>query len=276
LVFDYKNINLPDSSANEPESHGFVTFQVKQVPNLATGTEINNNVGIYFDLNDPIITNTTLHTINPCINTINQTINSSPSACSTYTAPNGQVLSESGTYQIISQDANGCNTIHNITLSISSFEATATLVGPNTLQASSGVTYQWIDCNNNNTLIAGETNQNYTVTANGSYAVQVTENGCVDTSACVNIIGVGMTENTFGEAINLYPNPTGGIVTLISEKDLSNDVQVLIIDVLGQTIFSHNYINFKQIEFHIEGPSGVYFVEVASKRKYALFKVVKE
>jgi uncharacterized repeat protein (TIGR01451 family) len=208
LEWTFNNINLPDSSANEPESHGFVTFQVKQVPDLSAGTEINNNVGIYFDFNAPVITNTTLHTINPCINTITQTTNSSPYACSTYTAPNGQVLSESGTYQIISQDANGCNTIHNISLSISTFEATATLVGPNTLQASSGVTYQWIDCSTGQ-ILSSETNQTVVVN-NGEYAVIVNDGQCSDQSDCITVNTVDIKEGKL--SFNLHPNPSNGLV----------------------------------------------------------------
>ena len=208
LEWTFENINLPDSTSNEPESHGFATFQVKQVPNLAAGTEINNSVGIYFDLNDPIITNTTLHTINPCINTITQTTNSSPFACSTYTAPNGQELTESGTYQIISQDANGCNTIHNITLSVSTFEATATLVGPNTLQASPGVSYQWINCATGQAL-SSATNPIVTV-IDGEYAVIVNDGQCSDQSECVTVNTAGIEEGEL--SLNLHPNPSNGLV----------------------------------------------------------------
>jgi uncharacterized repeat protein (TIGR01451 family) len=208
LEWTFENINLPDSTSNEPESHGFATFQVKQIPNLAAGTEINNSVGIYFDLNDPIITNTTLHTINPCINTITQTTNSSPFACSTYTAPNGQELSESGTYQIISQDANGCNTIHNITLSVSTFEATATLVGPNTLQASPGVSYQWINCATGQAL-SSATNPIVTV-IDGEYAVIVNDGQCSDQSECITVNTAGIEEGEL--SLNLHPNPSNGLV----------------------------------------------------------------
>jgi hypothetical protein len=63
LEWTFNNINLPDSSANQLESNGFATFHVDQVPNLAPGTEITNSAGIYFDFNDPIITNTTIHRI---------------------------------------------------------------------------------------------------------------------------------------------------------------------------------------------------------------------
>ena len=54
---------LPDSNINEPASHGFVNFKISQYPDLPAGTELNNEAAIYFDFNDPIITNKTVHTI---------------------------------------------------------------------------------------------------------------------------------------------------------------------------------------------------------------------
>ncbi len=64
LEWTFHNINLPDSGNSEPNSHGFITFTVDQIPNLSPGTTILNNADIYFDLNEPIITNETWHTIN--------------------------------------------------------------------------------------------------------------------------------------------------------------------------------------------------------------------
>jgi uncharacterized repeat protein (TIGR01451 family) len=63
LEWTFNNILLPDSTTNEPESNGFVTFHVEQVPDLAPGTEITNDADIYFDFNEPITTNTTMHRI---------------------------------------------------------------------------------------------------------------------------------------------------------------------------------------------------------------------
>jgi uncharacterized repeat protein (TIGR01451 family) len=63
LVFNFKNIQLVDSFANEPGSHGYLRFKVAQQPNLADGTKIENDAAIYFDFNPPIFTNTTLHRI---------------------------------------------------------------------------------------------------------------------------------------------------------------------------------------------------------------------
>ena len=63
LKFTFDDIMLPDSNVNEPASHGFVKFRIRQNRNLEIGTVIENSAGIYFDYNEPIITNTTFHTI---------------------------------------------------------------------------------------------------------------------------------------------------------------------------------------------------------------------
>ncbi|MBN2667608.1 MAG: T9SS type A sorting domain-containing protein, partial [Bacteroidales bacterium] len=63
LEWTFENIMLPDSNVNEAGSHGFVSFTVDQNPNLADDVEINNTANIYFDFNEPIITNTTSHII---------------------------------------------------------------------------------------------------------------------------------------------------------------------------------------------------------------------
>jgi fimbrial isopeptide formation D2 family protein len=63
LRFSFDNINLPDSTSNEAESHGLVSFTVDHKTDVALGTKIDNQVGIYFDFNPPIITNTVTRTI---------------------------------------------------------------------------------------------------------------------------------------------------------------------------------------------------------------------
>ncbi|MFP5438436.1 MAG: choice-of-anchor J domain-containing protein [Bacteroidia bacterium] len=55
--FTYENINLPYESADEPGSHGFVTYKIKPKNNVEVGNVIANQAKIYFDFNEPIITN---------------------------------------------------------------------------------------------------------------------------------------------------------------------------------------------------------------------------
>lgn len=61
IDFVFNNIQLPDSNVNEPASNGFVKFKIQQSANNPLGTVIENKAGIYFDFNEPVITNTTHH-----------------------------------------------------------------------------------------------------------------------------------------------------------------------------------------------------------------------
>lgn len=56
--FNFPLIFLPDSTTNEPESHGFVKYAIRTKPDLQLGTMLRNTAYIYFDFNEPIITNT--------------------------------------------------------------------------------------------------------------------------------------------------------------------------------------------------------------------------
>lgn len=59
----FDNISLPAAQIDSLNSQGFIDFKIKQHPNNPLGTVINNTAAIYFDLNPPIITNNTFHTI---------------------------------------------------------------------------------------------------------------------------------------------------------------------------------------------------------------------
>ncbi len=63
IRWDFPNILLVDSLTNEPDSHGFVKFNISQKPNNPDGTVIENIAGIYFDFNEPIITPLVFNTI---------------------------------------------------------------------------------------------------------------------------------------------------------------------------------------------------------------------
>ena len=56
LVFVFDPIFLPDSVSDEPNSHGFVKFRIKPASSLMDGDQIENIANIYFDFNDPVIT----------------------------------------------------------------------------------------------------------------------------------------------------------------------------------------------------------------------------
>ncbi|MBL7779217.1 MAG: T9SS type A sorting domain-containing protein [Chitinophagales bacterium] len=57
LEWVFKNIMLPDSTTNEPASHGFVKFSIRPNTNMPFNSVIYNSAAIYFDFNEPIFTN---------------------------------------------------------------------------------------------------------------------------------------------------------------------------------------------------------------------------
>ncbi|MGB4850142.1 MAG: T9SS type A sorting domain-containing protein [Saprospiraceae bacterium] len=65
LVVDFKNILLPDSTTDEPASHGFLKFRVKPLPSFDYGTTIPNKANIFFDFNDAVSTNEAITVILP-------------------------------------------------------------------------------------------------------------------------------------------------------------------------------------------------------------------
>jgi uncharacterized repeat protein (TIGR01451 family) len=63
VTFTFPDIMLPDSSVNQAGSQGVVSFSINHNPELIPGDEITNRAGIYFDFNEPIITNFSRHRI---------------------------------------------------------------------------------------------------------------------------------------------------------------------------------------------------------------------
>jgi len=63
LVLTFPNILLPDSTTDLIGSQGFVAFRMEPRTGLLPGDVITNTAGIYFDFNEPIITNTTEHVV---------------------------------------------------------------------------------------------------------------------------------------------------------------------------------------------------------------------
>lgn len=61
MRFEFNQIWLPDSTSNEPQSHGHLTYRISENANNPIMSTIENTAYIYFDWNDPIITNTTFH-----------------------------------------------------------------------------------------------------------------------------------------------------------------------------------------------------------------------
>jgi hypothetical protein len=161
------------------------------------------------------------------------------------------------TYTVTGTDANGCSNTAQITISVNPLPNVTVSNNSNTLTVNqAGATYQWIDCNNNNAPISGATNQSFTPTTSGSYAVVVTLNGCIDTSACQTVTIAGIDTAALSKQVfSIYPNPNRGNFTILSTKGGVFEL----IDVTGKVIHTYTITNTQQtVNENI--PAGMYFV----------------
>ena len=154
--------------------------------------------------------------------TINLTILSSTrsvsniNSCSAFTSPSGKIWTTSGTSLDTVDNAAGCDSIMTFNLTIISVDNKVTK-NKDTLIASSGGSYQWLDCENNFSVISGATNQRYIPNQDGEYAVEVTVSGCMDTSECVSFV-LSSVEGLNEEQIVIYPNPTSDVIQIMMEN----------------------------------------------------------
>jgi hypothetical protein len=146
-------------------------------------------------------------------------------------------------------------------------DATTTTSGMDTITANNATatSYQWIDCGTM-TNVAGETSQEFVATYNGSFAVVVTEGACSDTSACVDINGLGV--ESAGQHINfkMYPNPTNGNFTLEFANNVER-INVEITDVAGRNVHSFSAGNMSKFTSSFNGADGLYFVKITADGK---------
>jgi uncharacterized repeat protein (TIGR01451 family) len=63
LRFTLEPIFLPDSTNDEPNSHGYVRFAMKPVSDLMLGESVSNTADIHFDFNEPVVTNEAVFTV---------------------------------------------------------------------------------------------------------------------------------------------------------------------------------------------------------------------
>jgi len=87
-IFTFEDIILPDSTSDPAGSQGFVHFRIHQQPDLPLGTVIENNAAIFFDFNEPIITNKAFHTIGENFVVINEVVEPGFSNLALTVAPN--------------------------------------------------------------------------------------------------------------------------------------------------------------------------------------------
>ncbi|NQY10310.1 MAG: T9SS type A sorting domain-containing protein, partial [Flavobacteriales bacterium] len=166
-----------------------------------------------------------------------------------------------------------CNAVEeSITINIIYIDTSVIVNSLSITSSEAGVDYQWLDCNNSNAIIMNETSQVFTATSNGSYSVEITKNGCVDTSSCITISTVSIEDNQLFKEAFIYPNPNQGIVNI--ELGTLKNVSVKVFNMNGQLVYNKENINTAEFQFELNENAGTYFVELSSDNEKKSYKLI--
>ena len=177
-----------------------------------------------------------------------------------YNWSNGTSNLCAGFYNVITTDVNGCINSNSVVVNEPNpLLINVSIVG-NTIVATSGFTsYQWYD--NYNNLIIGATDSIFNPPSVASYYVSVTDiNGCLNSSYSIEYT-ISSIEN-YSSSINIYPNPTNGNITVISEYDIES---IKLYNTIGNELYVVNNKENKITETKLDLSTfakGVYFIKI--------------
>lgn len=199
-------------------------------------------------------------------------------ACGSFTWIDGNTYNASTNTPVFNlTNAAGCDSVVTLNLTINSVsDITTFLTGGQTITANNtSAAYQWLDCDNNFAPINGETGQSFSPTSSGNYAVELRENGCVDTSACVSITSVSNDEIDLAQRIALYPNPTTGEV-IIHLGETAQDLQVRVWNAMGQELVNKHLSGTPLVDIELNGNAGLYLIEIIADGNRTVRQVLKK
>ncbi|MCP4121498.1 MAG: T9SS type A sorting domain-containing protein, partial [Bacteroidetes bacterium] len=137
-----------------------------------------------------------------------------------------------------------------------------------------GLSYQWIDCDNANAPIQGETGQSYTATVNGNYAVIITDANCSETSDCISVMTIGVHEAVLSD-LSFYPNPVQNILN-VDLSGLEENVSFDVVSLSGKVVYSQSYSNEKVRIDLSELGAGMYILNVRTDKESLTKPIIKQ
>jgi len=178
-------------------------------------------------------------------------------------------------------DGNGNTSTQTQNVTVNTVDVGVTLTGTTiTADETAATAYQWIDCDTGNSII-GETSSSFTpVAVTGNYSVEVTNNGCVDTSACTLVDYSGLEEVPSID-VSIYPNPTDGKFNVEFSGLNQQEFELRIVDLQGRLVLSEvfegiNGTHVQKVDIS-QNESGVYIINLIGDKGLLLSKrIVKD
>lgn len=195
---------------------------------------------------------------------------------STYESPSGNIYTSTGIYTDTLTNANGCDSILSIDLTLIEILNTTISNNGNSLSVTGnpvGTTYEWIDCENMAIVQTTSTNEYLLQPVNGiSYAVIINNQGCIDTTDCYSYDKIGLEESV-DNFVSLYPHPfTGQHISVLNKKHTNIDVVLRNnIGVVLKKQILEPYQNIIEVPYD----NGIYYLDFIIEHKRFTKKIIK-
>ncbi|MEM6803621.1 MAG: PKD domain-containing protein [Bacteroidota bacterium] len=301
LVFTFNDIYLPDSTSDPIGSQGYLSFTIRHQDGLSPGTILRNSAAIYFDFNDPIITNEVINTLytQPVVD-----ISAADSLCagdpiigsviesgmppSDFVWSEGSVFSgistdsssieatATGWYQLTVTDDFGFSATDSIQISVFespvanfdySFDGTSVQFSDSSENEGSRL---WLFGDGNS---SAELNPRHTYDSFGLYTVQlIISNVCGnDTlSTEIGLWATSIASELFSQSVKVVPHP----VLAASRIEFSNPslhaYRLEVMDIHGKTVFKRENQRTDVFEIGKEGLApGIYLYSLDGEYRHA-------
>ncbi len=207
---------------------------------------------------------------------VNSAFTINPQVCFSYSSPAGNTYTASGTYYDTLMNAIGCDSILTINLTIDTVNTVVALTGDTLTSMATSATFQWLDCSNMQP-INGSTGQSFTPGQNGNYAVEITQNGCVDTSSCYAILTTGI-DYIVQPSVFIQPILGGSSVLIKFNGAQPETFVVSLVDIAGKIISTQVVEladNTSEYIYHLDSyPNGAYYFVIDYPNNSTATKVV--
>jgi PKD repeat protein len=185
----------------------------------------------------------------------------------------GSSYNSPGTYTITYTSQQGCDSVRQLNLSVNTVDVQVSLSGATLMANAGGALYQWVDCNDGYSYLDTQTQQTYSPPDNGNFAVIVTQNGCTDTSACTQVMTVGVEQYDL-VGVKVYPNPVHDLL-VIDYYGNSDAVSYELLDATGRVLMKGNFTEREELDMSPLA-KGVYLLRMSNGNLTDLRRVIRQ
>jgi hypothetical protein len=184
-----------------------------------------------------------------------------------YTYPDGTTATNIVAQQIHISNLTsifGCDSIITTTVNPQTFDTSVNYAGGILSSNDTQASYQWLDCINSFNPISGATSAVFAPTLNGSYAVELSLNGCTAQSSCIAVDDLSLSEFANPQSVSIYPNPSTGQFTVHFGSVVSH-TRIVVRDLSGRSMYDAYFIDTDKILLQLNVSDGYYILETTSE-----------